>query len=297
MIPLIPLAIGIGVLYFVFRARQPFHPTCTALLPQERALIESTLVMRNQDILAKARSQGLDKAATTAELYQFAANVEQRGCREEARRLRDKAASVARENEPPMTPQLASSTGGYAMRQLGPAASSTWAAPPPAVPVEVAPTVAVAAPAGAVAAKPVLARMVTSMRAAVRPEPRPWNDAWGRYGFSIPRGFPVNVVAFGPAGWAEVQIQHPEQGLAPGFMELAHLAPEGAGAPAAAATGMAARPGMAAMAGMAGRPGMGAAGKRPGGPMGGMVSIPTRQTKAQKQRAKKARARATVMSS
>ena len=60
----------------------------------------------------------------------------------------------------------------------------------------------------------------------VRPEPRPWNDAWGRFGFSIPSDYPVGVIAMREDGWAHVELYHPDHGRVDGWIEAAHLVPD-----------------------------------------------------------------------
>ena len=59
----------------------------------------------------------------------------------------------------------------------------------------------------------------------VRPEPRAWNDAWGRFGFSIPSDYPVGVIAMREDGWAHVELYHPDHGRVDGWIEAAHLVP------------------------------------------------------------------------
>ena len=63
-------------------------------------------------------------------------------------------------------------------------------------------------------------------RCPVRPEPRAWDDAsMGRFGFAVPRGYPIAVLAFGPVGWAHVLIQHPDDpSPVDGWVETKNLA-------------------------------------------------------------------------
>ena len=75
-------------------------------------------------------------------------------------------------------------------------------------------------------ATPALARMRCGVDGcSVRPEPRDWNDAWGRFGFSIPLGYPVNVIAMGPPGWVQVELHHPDDGIVDGWIEAEYLSP------------------------------------------------------------------------
>lgn len=68
---------------------------------------------------------------------------------------------------------------------------------------------------------------------SVRPEPRAWNDAWGRFGFTIPQDYPVGIIGMGPPGWVRVELHHPDHGLIDGWIEAAHLLPAAPAVPAA----------------------------------------------------------------
>ena len=60
----------------------------------------------------------------------------------------------------------------------------------------------------------------------VRPEPRAWDDATlGRMpgSFTAPRGFPVYVLSYGPVGWANVLVNHPDEGAIEGWIEARFL--------------------------------------------------------------------------
>ena len=60
----------------------------------------------------------------------------------------------------------------------------------------------------------------------VRPEPRAWDDATlGKMpgAFTAPRGFPVHVLSYGPVGWANVLVNHPDEGAVEGWIEARFL--------------------------------------------------------------------------
>lgn len=231
MFLLLPMAIGAGIVYYLFVYRsqtQVFHASCGVLTPAERAVIDTTLAMPNGELLSSGRSRGLDKAAVVGDLYAASELSRTRGCEPEARALAAKAQSVAREAEAPALlppspfPQLAAPAGSVVAPEVqlgaGVGYESAWS---PVVPMDGMPASSPAPPSG-----PVIARARTTTAAWIRPEPRPWDDAWGRFGFRVPAGFPVGVMHFAPAGWAHVAVDHPDEGRVEGFIEATALTPE-----------------------------------------------------------------------
>jgi hypothetical protein len=74
------------------------------------------------------------------------------------------------------------------------------------------------------AAQPI-AIMATTEKTWIRPEPRPWDDRMGRFGFTAPGGFVLGVLSYGPVGWAHVAFQHPDDGPGDGWIETRFLGP------------------------------------------------------------------------
>jgi len=69
-------------------------------------------------------------------------------------------------------------------------------------------------------------RVVTLTRCWIRPEPRPWDDRRGRQrgAFSVPKNFPMVVVAHRPGGgWMNVRVDHPAEGPVEGWVEVKNL--------------------------------------------------------------------------
>lgn len=79
----------------------------------------------------------------------------------------------------------------------------------------------------------------TAARCWIRPEPRAFDDAQGRFGFSCPAAYPLTLLALGPPslppGWAHVELSHPDHGPVQGFVEIANLSALTAAKPSAAA--------------------------------------------------------------
>ena len=282
MIALVPVALGAGLMYLILRPsawvtwRSPTGCVASAgadcagpgLSETERSLVSSTLAMSNADLVASAQPRGLDRAGVVADLYDAADLVASRGHDVAARLLRDKAMLLSRERDAGVLPALSVSSAA----PPPPAPSSPgFAAPSPpgfagfagsgTAPVSpmMSPTVAMPeVPVG----QPVIAVMFCGPAGcSVRPEPKPWNDAWGRFGFKVPRGFRVDVTSFGPPGWARVELDHPDHGRVPGFAELSSLTTETPPAPAMpaaqaqrAATGASARAARPALPGVLARP-------------------------------------------
>ena len=292
---------------------------CGALTPEERMAIDGALSMGVNDLLSAASAEGKTQAMVVADLHAYAQRASAKGCQDDARRLELKARAVA----DPMVdavrglfgpaqqaPALPPGPGpglpgpGPGLVDAGPGApltgayvAPTSAAPgarlPFGTPAFGSPTAAAMPPPAPVAppnpARPIIARGHTRERTWVRPEPRPWDDRQGRFGFSIPAAYPVGVVAFAPAGWAEVVLNHPTDGQAGGFIELAKLAPAQA-SPGISANGAATGncPGGVC-------PVPGPSGGRPAAPMGGGGGGGAglfRQTNAQKARMKASSRRA-----
>lgn len=87
--------------------------------------------------------------------------------------------------------------------------------------------------------QPIATLRCAAERCWVRPEPRQWDDAtMGRFGFTAPRGFPIHVLSFGPTGWANVVVEHPDDGMVEGWVETQYLE----SAPSGMASSSAARP-------------------------------------------------------
>lgn len=60
----------------------------------------------------------------------------------------------------------------------------------------------------------------------IRPEPRSWDDATlGRMpgAFTAPKDFQVYILSYGPAGWARVLVNHPDEGAVEGWVETRSL--------------------------------------------------------------------------
>lgn len=105
--------------------------------------------------------------------------------------------------------------------QFDPYSSAAYAEPtfvPNAVAFAPAPTFAQQAP-----------QPIAVLRCAtdcwVRPQPVPWDDRMGRQAgaFRAPRGHVVQVLSFGPAGWAHVLVDHPDDGRVDGWIETRSL--------------------------------------------------------------------------
>lgn len=258
------MAIGAGLAYYVFVHRPrmlapaaPFRSTCGVLTEAERTAIDLTLSMSTADLIASGRARGRDQAGVVFDINAAAEVARARGCEPESRALAAKAQTVAAAPPPapPPTPpqQLMAPSSAYVAYPAGvgnvdPSAyanlgQTPWSPPLAAIGDPANPPAAympAGAPAGAQAQSlppsgPVIVRMrCRGSRCWVRPEPRPWDDAWGRFGFLAPDGFPVGVMHFAPEGWAHVEVHHPDHGRMEGFIELASLAADSGPVPGAA---------------------------------------------------------------
>ena len=234
----VPIVGVAGLLYFLFRHRQmqmmTAPSTCPGLLDQERAELNRVLATDPHTLLAAARAQGLNKAMYVTAMHAIATQLENRGCKHDADRVHAKATAIGNivEALPPAGP----STGVGVYTDPAMVAYTPGAYVDPAM----AASMQAGAPTGAPAYAPIgpdvpLPSMPIALmrcgvdRCWVRPEARPWNDAMGRFGFSIPKNYPVGVLAFEPAGWAHVELMHPDHGRVDGYIEIAHLSPAALG--------------------------------------------------------------------
>lgn len=312
MIVLVPIAIGVVCGFILKGATESHRPTCT-LTSEERNALDFVLTMSNEELVSAGAAAGVNTAMVVADLHKAAAHLISRGCPDDARRLRIRATDIAvaalppTDQGPPLLPPSvqpslalppppafaspgAPLTGAFVAATLGapgaPGARPNWGADPAAYAPP--PPSATSPPP---APPPIIARMRCGQRCWVRPEPRQWNDAWGRFGFSIPAGWSVGVVSFEPSGWARVTLAHPDHGRADGFVEVSQLVPDN-GQPQGG-------PAMPAMPGMQGA----ATGNCPGGvcpvPQGGaqvgkgampqsafMATQPTASQRSRKRNAK-----------
>ena len=248
---LLPLGLLAGVAALVYSQKQPPRSTCAILTPQERSLVDNTLMTSDRELLVAAAGRGQNQPGAVHDINTFATVIEARGCADDARRLRMKAASVAR--HPPVASPLT-------IPQLPPPPGSVVGSPPPpVVPMEPmgagvpwpgAPTTAWPAGGAAASAAPATPAipMQTTTRCWIRPEPRaPMDPAeQERFGFTCPAKFPLTLLAFGPPslppGWAHVELQHPDHGPVQGYVEIANLAGLTAAQPSAAAKAAPASP-------------------------------------------------------
>lgn len=189
MILIVPALVGAAMLACLFK---PSGARCNALTDEQNDALDRTLTMSPSELVSAGQAEGRSAQAVAADLRSAAAFVGSRGCPDDARRLRLKAATLA---------AMAATFPGAFASSFEPAAL-----PSPS------------------SQKPIIARMRCGQeRCSVRPEPRPWDDTQGRFGFTIPAGWPVGVTAFEPFGWAEVSLDHPDHGRVAGFVELAKL--------------------------------------------------------------------------
>ena len=296
MIALLPFALGAGLVYLLLRPSPLWRGSGTGtgcagvgcigdasggLSDGERALVSATLAMPNGDLLASAQPLGLDRAGVVADLYAAADLVTSKGHDVAARLLRDKAMLLSRERDvmPALPLPLPSGTSG---------GGSSWFAPSQPSPPSTAASSPGSSAQGGVEFPPVGQPVIAAMycREAgcwVRPAPRPWNDATGRFGFKVPRGFRIDVTSFGPPGWVRVELDHPDDGRVPGFVELSGLTTD---APA---------PAPAAMPSAAAMPRAATGGARAGAARPAVLARPTAEQKKRMAAKRRARMRASGM--
>lgn len=290
---LIPIGLAAGVAYLVYSQRKPPAAACAVLTPQERNVVNYTLQTSDRDLLMVGVSHGASQAMVVQAVNELATATAARGCPEDAQHLRDKASSIARHAPaaPFPFPQMQAAHSPF----LFPAPQQQPVQQPPVVdPMMGQPPVVDPMQMGMqgqmqqgqmqgmdpmqmgmqgggtghwgggldplmTAQRPQpIALMKTNARTFVRPEPRAWDDSQGRFGFSVPAGFPVAIVALPPQvppGWTKVALQHPDHGAVEGFVEGKFLSPANAplaapaGAPGASVKPAAAKPGATDMTG------------------------------------------------
>ena len=275
----LPYLIGAGVTWFLLRPHIAPRP-CAVLTPEERAAVDATLAMSAAELTVAGQAQGRDRAGVVADLYQAADRLASKGCVDDAARFRAKGYLVGRAADMPMLPPpAAAQLPAPPMMPPAPAMPMPMSSPAPA------PTPPPATPEAPVG-QPVVAIMYMKDRGVVRAAP-----VAGEAGFGVPKGFRVDVTSFGPAGWARVELDHPDVDLpnggrgparVPGYVELGLVQAEQPPPGPAMAMPMQAQPAMTG----ARRPGAGGAPRMPPGGLAKPSKVQRSRMEAQRRRAK-----------
>jgi hypothetical protein len=248
----LPLGLMAVTVLAVYSQRQASpRATCDKLSADERANLERFLATDPKTILSVGSSQGARKEQVVAGIHAAARELERDGCPDDARRVDRKADEVALlPDQPVIIPKIPGSAGEAPRMMTGDITSGGFLQGNDLAGAYIAPEVRVPATgespptahnvalgtsarldqafhqASSPASRP-LAMMRTRDRVAIRPNLAAADDQ-----FTVPAGFPVGVLAFGPPacppGWARVELVHPDHGRLSGFTEATNLVPAAA---------------------------------------------------------------------